>query len=65
MKSDSSAGNNPKHSDKFKNNLRFDSRLLEWNLKYKVLQDKDVKDHVSTLPDSAANVETFAIDDIA
>ncbi|MGE3975196.1 MAG: hypothetical protein AB7F59_11790 [Bdellovibrionales bacterium] len=62
MKND--ANNNTK-SDKFKTHLRFDARLLEWNLKYKVLQEKDIKDHASTLPDSADNVETFAIDDIA
>jgi hypothetical protein len=54
-----------KTTDKFKKNLRFDSRLIEWNLKHKILQDKELKDHSTQIPDSSGNVETFAVDDIA
>lgn len=63
MKNDSNSSADK--TDKFKKNLKFDSRLLEWNVKHKVLVEKDIKDHASGIPDSSENVETFSIDDIA
>jgi len=36
-------------------NLKFDVRMRDWNLKQGVLKDKDIEDHTKNLKDIASN----------
>ncbi len=52
-----------KHSD-YVHNLQFDTRLVEWNLKQKVINTGDVEKHLKDLPDSQEKAEIVKIEDL-
>ncbi|MEQ1876900.1 MAG: hypothetical protein ABL958_09660 [Bdellovibrionia bacterium] len=52
-----------KHSD-YVQNLSFDTRLIEWNIKQKVVTSDDLNKHLKELPDSSANSEMVKIEDL-
>jgi hypothetical protein len=41
----------------------FDSRMIEWNLKHNRVTKDQLKAHLSSLPDDAANCETIELDE--
>ena len=40
--------------------MKFDTRLIDWHLKYKRLITDELTRHLSQLPDCSNNVETFS-----
>ena len=50
-------------NDKLSEQIKFDVRLLEWNLKQGLVREEDVKDHTSRLPDTSEKVTYTQIDD--
>jgi len=38
-------------------NLKFDVRMRDWNLKQGVLKDKDIQDHTQNLKDLSASAQ--------
>lgn len=51
-----------KHSD-YVQNLTFDTRLVEWNMKNKVINPDDFNKHLKDLPEST-NFEMVKIEDL-
>lgn len=45
--------------------FEFDRRMVEWNLKHKVISKDDLNGFVGNLPDEAANAEEIVIEDEA
>lgn len=43
--------------------LKFDKRLMDWNLKHGKLSKDDVKKHLATLLDCSANMEHLVLGD--
>lgn len=41
--------------------MKFDTRLVDWNLKHKKIKEGDLKKHLSELPDCSHNVDRMAI----
>lgn len=39
--------------------LKFDKRLIDWNLKHKVVSDQELKKHLDSLTDLAAQAMTL------
>jgi hypothetical protein len=48
--------------DKAMKNLKFDSRLTEYNLNAGILEKAELKAHLDKLPDLAANAESIDIE---
>ncbi len=44
--------------------LSFDSRLIEWCLKNKLISQEDLEKHLKGLPDSETNCEMIKIEDL-
>ena len=52
-----------KHSD-YVRNLQFDTRLIEWNIKQKVITNDDLSKHLKELPDNQEKSEIVRIEDL-
>lgn len=52
-----------KHSD-YVQNLMFDTRLTEWNLKQKVITQDDLSKHLKDLTDVQERSEVVRIEDL-
>ncbi len=48
----------------FIDNLKFDSRVVDWNVKNNVVNEKDVKTHLEKLPDLTDQMVKFHVDDL-
>lgn len=51
--------------DKAMKNLKFDSRMQEYNLNNGLLTQDELNKHIESLPDASSNVELIDIDDAA
>jgi hypothetical protein len=49
--------------DRFAVLLKYDSRVSAHNVRNGILKDSELKGHVSTLPDSASNLDHVRMDD--
>ncbi len=45
--------------------LNFDTRLQESNMKHKVITEKELKEHISKIPDCSHNVDHVHLEDEA
>lgn len=45
------------------NPFKFDSRLMEWNLKHNLVSKTELKGYLDSLPDETENAETLTLDD--
>jgi hypothetical protein len=50
--------------DKFAVLLKYDSRLVTQNKRLGLINDAEIKEHVSGLPDSGSNLDHVRIEDI-
>lgn len=43
--------------------LKFDKRMVDWNLAHGIISAEELKQHMSSLPDSSSNLESDEDDD--
>ncbi len=46
-------------------NMAFDVRLLDWNLKYGVISNQEIKKHKDNLPDDKEKIVAIRIEEIS
>ncbi|MCB0392672.1 MAG: hypothetical protein KDD58_15385 [Bdellovibrionales bacterium] len=52
-----------RHLDTALENLKFDSRMIDWNIKNGLLTQEELKAHLDSLKDTAANSESLEIEE--